>query len=110
MLTSPECGFDPEITKFALSPISMPNGFTFDQLVSFDQARLAFKVQEQTDFTLIDEIAQVQVELETTEGLKIYAALIVSYQPNGPWLEDYTAQVPDITCSNEDKEWIFVFP
>ena len=35
----------------------MPNGFTFDQLVSFDQARLAFKVQEQTDFTLIDEIA-----------------------------------------------------
>ena len=57
MLTSPECGFDPEITNFALSPISMPNGFTYDQLVSFDPAGLAFKVLEQTDFTLIDEIA-----------------------------------------------------
>ena len=61
------------------------DGYSYESLVKFDEENNSLIVFDQSDLDLIGEYVTVQVELETTDKLKLIANFVISYDTDGPW-------------------------
>ena len=101
---SPECGIEPVIKNVAIVDVSLPDGFTREQLIDHTDKKIIIK--EQINLVLLKQQASFKVTAETEEGLPLTLDLEILYTSDGPWFEK-AADVPDITCSPEDQGWSF---
>ena len=91
----------------------LPPDTSVEELFDFDLETTTLIVKSQTSFSFLDEIAQVKVTLTTDADFTLSASITVNYVGNGPWFKDQEANlsesntVPDITCSEQDKDWVF---
>ena len=48
----PDCGYVPTITDYNLSPISLPAGFTLEQLITLDPLKGTYRLEKTTNLNL----------------------------------------------------------
>ena len=48
----PDCGYAPTIADYNLSPISLPAGFTLDQLITLDPQKGTYRLEKSTNLYL----------------------------------------------------------
>ena len=103
----PDCGFRPKVVTYAISEREIPTGFEkWEQLISFDKESLIVTVKEQQNLILLRQQAAFTLALGTEEGINIELDLNIEYDSDGPWFV-IPGQIPDITCTEQDKGWLF---
>ena len=96
---SPYCGIDPVIKNVAIVDVSLPDGFTREQLIDVTDKEV--NIKKQVNLSLLKQQASFKVTAETEEGLPLTLDLEILYDSDGPWFEK-ADDVPDITCSSLD--------
>lgn len=109
----PEILFWPDCRLDSLAIISIealaqetPDKLPFDSIVKLEKEQLQVTILKQTSLSILDQHVYAILKVRTNVGLSISLDFSVKFDSGGPWFVS-TPEVPEITCSKQDKGWSF---
>ena len=110
LIISQKCGSDdPEIHRYELQPVYVPEGVELDEFISFDEDEITLTVLKTEDYTILNKSIYVSLLAIEESGRMANFTLMVSYDTEGPWIDE-PILAPNITCSPLDTTWRLEMP
>ena len=110
IISTTSCDFPIELVHYEMKSEHLPPNARIEDMFDFNLDETTLTVKNQTDFSFLNQTAQIKVTVITSEDLRLSASITVEYVGNGTWFESENLDVPDITCSEADRDWSFTLP
>ena len=84
VMSKPNCGYKPKIASYSISPISLPEGFTLEQLITIDSLEDSYRIESTKNLALYRKEVFFKIIGLSPGYPDLEAEISVYYDSDGP--------------------------